>query len=133
MNWMGLIAFVAAGVAAGHTAPSSWSKDSMFEVQWSMGPADVARFYPGLRTNHRAHHARAAESYDARGKIYGLPTLYSFKFLRGRLAQVKLMPGAGSKGETTEDEDTRQRVWSTLVLKSLSEKYGPATSGGNAF
>ena len=114
--------------AAGHTPPETWSKDSMFDVRWGMGPADVKAKHPRLSKVRKIaifHSALVTE------RVEGRLTNLVFSFYQGRLVRFVLMlvgPQDTVRQDVAKEEqwyfDLRSEAWGERVRDILKAKYG---------
>lgn len=113
------------------TAPESWSRTGAMRVRWGMGPADVRKVYPGLRSSPGIL-VEPTKAFSVDSYVEGQVGI-TFDFFRGRLfsltvselthSQCGLLRGTFTDDQYKEWED-RQDFWRRQVHDILVEKYG---------
>ena len=120
---------------AGHTPSEGWSKDSMFDVRWGMGPADVKAKHPHLSKVHK----ELEPIFEAvvTERVEGLLIFFVFRFYQGRLVSFSLGPRHTLRQDAPKEEEDQFelmcRIWGRRVRDILREKYGEPLPANSSF
>lgn len=115
----------------GRTPPQGWAKAGYQQLRWGMGPGDVKdALAAGSKVLRTTEPFELGEGFDAQGEggarvaapglvVAGHPSILGFRFFRGRLAAVALLPA---------DEPSDPAAWEATLTSLLVERYGPPSA-----
>jgi hypothetical protein len=110
------------------TPPASWVRAGYQQLRWGMGPGDVKdALAAGGKVLKLAAPFELGAGYDPQGEggarvaapelvVAGLGSVLGFRFFKGRLVAVALLPADGPA-----DPD----AWEATIRGLLVERYGP--------
>jgi len=113
------------------TPPKGWARAGYQQLRWGMGPGDVKdALAAGGKVLKTAAPFELGEGYDPRGEggarvaapelvLAGHPSVLGFRFFKGRLVAVALLPA---------DEPADPAAWDASIRALLTERYGPPSA-----
>jgi hypothetical protein len=115
----------------GRTPPQGWARTGYQQLRWGMGPGDVKdALAAGGKVLQTAEPFELGAGYDPHGEggarvaapglvVAGHPSVLGFRFFRGRLAAVALLPA---------DDPGDPAAWDATLTELLVERYGPPSA-----